>query len=106
MNRPPPRSTRTEPLFPHTTLFRSFAPVLFGLTGVFGDLIQASAAVITLGRAAFAVMALAGFARVQRRPLFTTLSPAQLFMLIVAGGLLAAHWVTLDRKSTRLNSSH
>ena len=31
-----------------------FAAVLFGLTGVFGELIQASAAVITLGRAIFA----------------------------------------------------
>ncbi|OZI22933.1 EamA family transporter [Bordetella genomosp. 7] len=71
-----------------------FAAVLFGLTGVFGELIQASAAVITLGRAAFAVAALAGFARMQRRPLFGALTPAQLFMLIVAGGLLAAHWVT------------
>src|SRR3546814_19429134 len=65
-------------------IYIHFAAVLFGLTGVFGELIQASAAVITLGRAAFAVMALAGFPRVQRRPLFTTLSPAQLFMLIVA----------------------
>ncbi|MBV7487018.1 DMT family transporter [Bordetella sp. BOR01] len=71
-----------------------FAAVLFGLTGVFGELIQASAAVITLGRAVFAVLALAGFARIQRRPLFKALSPAQLFVLIVAGGLLAAHWVT------------
>ena len=70
------------------------AAVLFGLTGVFGELIQASAAVITLGRALFAVVALAGFARLQRRPLFNAMSPAQLFMLIVAGGLLAAHWVT------------
>ncbi|OZI48822.1 DMT family transporter [Bordetella genomosp. 4] len=70
------------------------AAVLFGLTGVFGELIQASAALITLGRALFAVVALLGFSRLQRRPLFTSLTPAQLFMLIVAGCLLAAHWVT------------
>ena len=70
------------------------AAVLFGLTGVFGELIQASAALITLGRALFAVVALLGFSRLQRKPLFTSLTPAQLFMLIVAGCLLAAHWVT------------
>lgn len=70
------------------------AAVLFGLTGVFGELIQASAAVITLGRAVFAVIALGVFARMRRRPLLGALSPAQLFVLVVAGVLLAAHWVT------------
>ena len=71
-----------------------FAAVLFGLTGVFGELIQASATLITLGRAIFAVVALLGFSRLQRKPLFTALTPAQLFTLVVAGGFLAAHWVT------------
>jgi len=70
------------------------AAVLFGLTGVFGEAIQAGAAVITLGRALFAVGALAFFARLQRRPLLGTLTPAQLFVLVVAGALLAGHWVT------------
>lgn len=70
------------------------AAVLFGLTGVFGELIQASAALITLGRALFAVIALLGFARLQRKRLFTSLTPAQLFTLVIAGCLLAAHWVT------------
>lgn len=70
------------------------AAILFGLTGVFGELIQASAAVITLGRALFAVIALFGVSRLQRKHLFISLTPAQLFMLIIAGGLLAAHWVT------------
>ncbi|QII85914.1 DMT family transporter [Bordetella hinzii] len=71
-----------------------FAAVLFGLTGVFGELIQASAAVITLGRALFAVASLAFFARIQRRPLLGMLTPAQLFVLVVAGALLALHWMT------------
>lgn len=71
-----------------------FAAVLFGLTGVFGELIQASAAVITLGRALFAVASLAFFARIQRRPLLGMLTPAPLFVLVVAGALLALHWVT------------
>jgi len=70
------------------------AAVLFGLTGVFGELIQASAAVITLGRAAFAVVSLGLFARMRRKPLLGALTPAQLFVLVVAGALLAGHWVT------------
>jgi len=70
------------------------AAVLFGLTGVFGELIQAGAAVITLGRACFAVVALGLFARLRRKPLLGTLTPAQLFVLVLAGALLAAHWVT------------
>ena len=45
------------------------AAVLFGLTGVFGELIQAGAVVITMGRAVFAVAALGLFARMRRRPL-------------------------------------
>ncbi|CAB3737048.1 Uncharacterized inner membrane transporter yiJE [Achromobacter insolitus] len=70
------------------------AAVLFGLTGVFGELIQASAAVITLGRAIFAVLALGLFARMRRKPLLGALTPAQLFVLVVSGALLAGHWVT------------
>ncbi len=71
-----------------------FAAILFGLTGVFGELIQASAAVITLGRAVFAVISLVFFARMQRRKLLGVLTPAQIFVLVISGALLAVHWVT------------
>ena len=70
------------------------AAVLFGLTGVFGELIQAGAVVITMGRAVFAVAALGLFARMRRRPLLGALTPAQLFVLVISGAFLAAHWVT------------
>lgn len=70
------------------------AAILFGLTGVFGELIQATAAVITLGRAVFAVASLFFFARIQRRKLLGVLTPAQIFVLVISGALLAAHWVT------------
>lgn len=70
------------------------AAVFFGLTGVFGELIQAGAAVITLGRALFAVAALGIVARWQRRRLISALTPAQLFVLVISGALLAGHWVT------------
>lgn len=70
------------------------AAVLFGLTGIFGALIHADATVITSGRAAFAVAALALFAVVQKRPLLRGLDRYKLCMVILSGLLLAAHWVT------------
>jgi drug/metabolite transporter (DMT)-like permease len=48
--------------------------LLFGLTGIFGALIHASASVITLGRACFAMLALAAFALIQKRPIFRGLN--------------------------------
>ncbi|UOD33628.1 DMT family transporter [Massilia violaceinigra] len=70
------------------------AAVLFGLTGIFGALIHAGATVITVGRAAFAVAALALFALLQQRPLLRGLDRYKLCMVILSGLLLAAHWVT------------
>lgn len=68
--------------------------LLFGLTGIFGALIHADASVITLGRAAFAMLALGLFALVQRLPLFGGLDRYKLGILLLSGALLAAHWVT------------
>lgn len=68
--------------------------ILFGLTGVFGELIQASAAAITAGRAVFAFLALAGFARLSRRSLLQNLTARHMHVLAGAGLLLALHWVT------------
>jgi len=70
------------------------AAVLFGLTGVFGELMQSNAAVITLGRAVFAVAALALFARASRRPMVRGMTARKLAVLAAAGLLLALHWVT------------
>jgi len=70
------------------------AAVLFGLTGVFGELIQSGAAVITLGRAVFAVLALAVVARLGRQHLLRGLNVRKLAILAGAGLLLALHWVT------------
>jgi drug/metabolite transporter (DMT)-like permease len=68
--------------------------ILFGLTGIFGALIHASAGVITFGRAAFAMLALAVFAQLQGRPLLRDLSRVKLAIYCVSGLMLAAHWVT------------
>src|SRR3546814_16928998 len=111
MNRPPPRSTRTDTLLPYTTLFRS---VLRGQVSVeqggADDILRARLApfggALQIGKGACAVALLehqkaqivlgAGMA------LFRGLA------IPVDGergiGLHAA--TQLDRKSTRLNSSH
>lgn len=69
------------------------AAVLFGLTGVFGALIHADATVITFGRAAYAVAALAMVAQLRKRPLLRV-GARQAGVLTATGVLLAAHWVT------------
>ncbi|MGP3790608.1 DMT family transporter [Pseudomonas sp. B392_1p] len=64
----------------------------FGLTGVFGKLALAAPLVIVFGRALFAVLSLAPFARLragEQRP-----TAKQLWMLIGAGLLLGGHWLT------------
>jgi len=70
------------------------AAVLFGLTGVFGELIQSNAAVIALGRAVFAVLALFLFARASRSPMVRGMTRRRLAVLAATGLLLALHWVT------------
>lgn len=70
------------------------AAVLFGLTGIFGELIQADAMVITAGRASFAVFALFAFIRYQGGSLMHGFNRKNIGVLIAAGGMLAVHWVT------------
>lgn len=70
------------------------AAVLFGLTGIFGELIQADAMVITAGRAAFAVAALVAFMRWQGSSALAGIDGRSAGVLIIAGIMLAVHWVT------------
>ena len=69
------------------------AALLFGLTGIFGALIQADATVITCGRALFAVAALAAYATFKKLPL-GKVKGRQAGFLVLTGLLLAVHWVT------------
>src|SRR3546814_19592743 len=78
MIRRPPRSTRTDTLFPYTTLFRSKAPRLAG------D-IRRDTDIITLG---------------QRNLL------GRKGACILQASEMEGEELSLDRKSTRLNSSH
>lgn len=70
------------------------AAVLFGLTGIFGELIVASPTAITAGRASFAVVALALFIRQQGGGLLQGLQPRHAAVLLSAGAMLAVHWIT------------
>lgn len=68
--------------------------LMFGLTGVFGKLAAASPSIIVFGRAAFAVIALAVFARFASNAPWKHLQMRDWRRLLVSGVLLAAHWVT------------
>lgn len=69
--------------------------VLFGATGVLGELITADPAFITWGRAAFAVVALALFGRLLlKQPRSSLTSHGRWGMLLITGIVLALHWVT------------
>lgn len=82
--------TRTQSL-----LAVHLVAVLFGATGVLGELITADPAFITWGRAAFAVVALALFGRLLlAQPRSSLISHGRWGMLLVSGIVLALHWVT------------
>ncbi|KTC33361.1 hypothetical protein AO265_16110 [Pseudomonas sp. ABAC61] len=68
--------------------------LMFGLTGVLGKLAMASPAVIVFGRAAFAVLALAFFARLANNAPWRRLSAGDCRRLLLSGLLLAGHWVS------------
>src|SRR3546814_10789761 len=99
MIRRPPRSTRTDTLFPYTTLFRSLdhARGLDDLHQLGIDL----AGVETLPRNVVQLPVTAGHAKTSRRigPGFPSRLPAR---KVSANRFCDG----LDRKSTRLNSSH
>src|SRR3546814_11176750 len=81
--RRPPRSTRTDTLFPYTTLFRSLVPGSAILMG--GD--------PGIGKSTLLLQTAAAIAR-------------EGASVVYVSGEEAAGQVRLDRKSTRLNSSH
>lgn len=70
------------------------AAVLFGLTGIFGELIQANAMVITAGRASFAVIVLYAFIRYQGASVVRGVNKRNIVILAVAGAMLTLHWTT------------
>jgi drug/metabolite transporter (DMT)-like permease len=82
--------TRTQSLFAV-----HLVAILFGATGVLGELITADPAFITWGRAAFAVLALAVFGRLLlAQPRLSVLGHGRWVALLCSGAVLALHWVT------------
>lgn len=80
----------------HAYLSLHLAAVLFGLTGIFGELIQADAWFITAGRAFFACLVLFFLLKHQGhkalRP--TTASSSNWGYVLLAAGCLTIHWVS------------
>ena len=81
--------TRNKALF-----HMHFATVLFGLSGVFGALVHASAVVIVWGRALWAWLLLSLLALLWRRSPWAGLQGRDIGRLLLSGVLLAAHWLT------------
>src|SRR3546814_10158739 len=112
MIRRPPRSTRTDTLFPYTTLFRSrkregrmsVDPVIIVGGGPAGMV-----AGLLLARAGVAVTVLEKHKDFLRDFRGDTVHPSTLELFHEIGlldDLLKLPHARLDRKSTRLNSSH
>src|SRR3546814_10823767 len=110
MIRRPPRSTRTDTLFPYTTLFRSnrdrpAGESLSEMAGTFRR--QAPVPVVPFNKTGKAVVLLppADAVREEIMVLPTNLAACRTCILVEAQ-LIGDGFSDLDRKSTRLNSSH
>src|SRR3546814_1944377 len=110
MIRRPPISTRTDTLFPYTTLFRSLAPYRTAqpdrpegdpkpLPYLFDEMDQASGAYAITIEAHIRTAAM----READQPSYRLSQGSVTAMYWTAAQLVAHH---TDRKSTRLNSSH
>src|SRR3546814_18842024 len=98
MIRRPPRSTRTDTLFPYTTLFRSGGRILSSWLPDYG---LVSDAVLCL-----LLMTAIGYAVALNRKLAALRSTRGELEKLFADFAAATGQAEGDRKSTRLNSSH
>src|SRR3546814_18775162 len=106
MRRRPPRSTRTDTLFPYTTLFRSRDARVYGFEA------EASARLAQIGGFNIVGDVVADMTRAKIKNAGLDRNVPRIPALRVLGGLEAqgervdARVEVEDRKSTRLNSSH
>src|SRR3546814_10964654 len=111
MRRRPPRSTRTDTLFPYTTLFRSdkgstpaAADLIAGRVSMMVDSITAQQSFIKSGRVrALGVTSLQPAPSLPGIPPLAQAADLPKFEVLSWFGLFVP---SRDRKSTRLNSSH
>src|SRR3546814_5190332 len=119
MIRRPPRSTRTDTLFPYTTLFRSSRKIsaLVVLKELVLDLLFVTDTFLKDGRAGRVVPDMNPVknrrvfhadqaARTQEVRTLAQAVPHHLLIVIGMREISVMHFDPLDRKSTRLNSSH
>src|SRR3546814_20313799 len=110
MIRRPPRSTRTETLFPYTTLFRSYLPGSDSLTRQLDSVLRAIGLQVNQlseGRmvARYNATTAAPTTGAHAQGDFVPNSAPS--VLGTAGSqYVLTGWLCTDRKSTRLNSSH
>src|SRR3546814_19473829 len=108
MIRRPPRSTRTDTLFPYTTLFRS--DLRYDVYGTYGrtkaKFIGYNRLVVPNLLAALDAVVDPGDGQVRCRMDVPALQPAGYVRPNIVGSAACAPFNPLDRKSTRLNSSH
>src|SRR3546814_7338065 len=100
MIRRPPRSTRTDTLFPYTTLFRSkqWSPYVHKLSTLYG-------------RPPLAMVTQIGTKPDQKAQFMITFADVRPVDISLLEGIMAKHDTAIgmlqrDRKRTRLNSSH
>src|SRR3546814_1158042 len=112
MIRRPPRSTRTDTLFPYTTLFRSVSWAAGAIVvGAALSATFAAPALVVASAVAFLLsefIDLAVYTPLQRRGLILAAVASSLVGLVVDSIVFLglAFGSLEDRKSTRLNSSH
>src|SRR3546814_2879413 len=112
MIRRPPRSTRTDTLFPYTTLFRSLPRTLLGgaigaALGIAGAVMQGYLRNPLADPGLFGVSSSAALGAVSSLFFGYAASALLLPLFALAGAAIGmALLALLDRKSTRLNSSH
>src|SRR3546814_15291948 len=114
MIRRPPRSTRTDPLFPYTTLFRSTSLILN--QSVVSAVVERLPITLSLALVSFVITIPVGIALGVIAACFRdTWFDAGVMAVALVGVSLPNFWVAIlsvilfsvtDRKSTRLNSSH
>src|SRR3546814_9230558 len=110
MVRRPPRSTRTDTLFPYTTLFRSAVLSLTLLLAlVFGLLLTRY--VEREERAVLTIEAVELASEIEQRmnaseALLRAAATAFAFVPRIDADFFSSYFKGLDRQSTRLNSSH
>src|SRR3546814_19280045 len=103
MHRPPPRTTRSDPPFPSTTLFRSAIRSRTGLAEVVGRRVR----LIRKGRECSGLCPFHN----EKTPSFTVSEEKGFYHCFGCGAhgdviSFVTRSENLDRKSTRLNSSH